>query len=567
LQKTHLALLATMNEVLQTRSIHQLLTIWFETVSGTNYPQPPDYQGPDVEITGLVEHTDLVEPGKCFVARVRTGSDGHPYIAKAIVNGASLIIGELDQAEIDVNLGHVPYLQVADSAVAMAWLAAAWYRFPSRELLMIGVTGTDGKTTTTNLIYHILQAAGLRAGMLSTIKASLGDLEEPLALHVTTPEAPVIQGYLRQMVDEGVTHCVLEATSHGLAQHRVDAIDFDVAVVTNISHEHLDYHGDYEAYLAAKVRLFSRLTQEKWAGESSNAFKAAIDKTMILNADDSSYARLTKIHAERILTYGMINRSDISAGDISYSADNTQFQLYMPTEKDSVFPGNVLEAPQHAIKVSASLVGEFNLYNMLAAAATGHALSISKTDCRQGLESLHKLTGRMEPIDRGQEFQVIVDFAHTPGALEQAILAARSMTEGRIITVFGSAGKRDVAKRRLMAEVASRDADLAILTAEDPRTESLDDILTSMAAGCSSQGGVEGSTFWRVPDRGQAIFQALSLARPEDLVLICGKGHEQSMCFGTTEYPWDDLEATRKALDAFQAGRPMPDLGLPTYLP
>jgi UDP-N-acetylmuramoyl-L-alanyl-D-glutamate--2,6-diaminopimelate ligase len=567
LQKTHLSRLETMNEKLQTRSIHQLLTTWFEAVSGTDFPQPPDYQGLDVEITGLVEHTGLVEPGKCFVARVRTGSDGHPYIAQAIVNGASLIIGELNQSEIDGDLGQVPYLQVADSAVALAWLSAAWHRFPSRELLMIGVTGTDGKTTTTNLIYHILQAAGLRAGMLSTIKASLGDLEEPLALHVTTPEAPVIQGYLRQMVDERVTHCVLEATSHGLAQHRVDAIDFDVAVVTNISHEHLDYHGDYEAYLAAKARLFSRLTQEKWTGESSNTFKATIDKTMILNADDSSYARLMKIHPERTLTYGMINRSDISAGDISYSTDNTQFQLIMPTEKDSVFPGNVPEVSQQVIEVTASLVGEFNLYNMLAAAATGHALKISVTDCRQGLESLHILTGRMEPVDRGQEFQVIVDFAHTPGALEQAILAARRMTEGRIITVFGSAGKRDIDKRRLMAEVAARDADLAILTAEDPRTESLADILSSMAAGCRSQGGVEGSTFWRVPDRGQAIFHALSLARSDDLVLICGKGHEQSMCFGTIEYPWDDLEATRKALDAFQAGRPMPDLGLPTYLP
>lgn len=556
-----------MNENLQTRSIHQLLATWLEAVLGTDHPQPPDYKGPDVKITGLVEHTGLVEPGRCFVARVRTGSDGHPYIAQAIINGASLVIGELNRSEIDADLGQVPYLQVADSAVALAWLAAAWHRFPSRNLVMIGVTGTDGKTTTTNLIYHILEAAGLRAGMLSTIKASLGDLEEPLALHVTTPEAPVIQGYLRQMVDEGVTHCVLEATSHGLAQHRVDAIDFDVAVVTNISHEHLDYHGDYEAYISAKARLFSELTQEKWAGGSSNAFKAAINKTMILNADDSSYARLSEYQAERTLTFGLINRSDISADNIFYFADNTQFQLYLPAEKGPVSPPSATETSQKTLGIKATLVGEFNLYNMLAAAAVGYALRISANDCRQGLESVHILTGRMEPVDRGQEFQVIVDFAHTPGALEQAILAARRMTEGRIITVFGSAGKRDVAKRRLMAEVAAKDADLAILTAEDPRTESLDDILTSMAAGCRSQGGVEGSTFWRVPDRGQAIFQALTLARSDDLVLICGKGHEQSMCFGTIEFPWDDLEATKKALDAFQAGRPMPDLGLPTYLP
>jgi UDP-N-acetylmuramoyl-L-alanyl-D-glutamate--2,6-diaminopimelate ligase len=309
------------------------------------------------------------------------------------------------------------------------------------------------------------------------------------------------------------------------------------------------------------------LTREKWTAESSNTFKATIDKTIILNADDSSFEQLNNIQVGRTLSYGLINQSDISAGDVSYFADNTQFQLYLPAEKGPVSPHSATETSYKTIGIKASLVGEFNLYNMLAAAAVGHALKIPITDCRQGLESIQILTGRMEPIDRGQEFQVIVDFAHTPGALEQAILAARKMTEGRIITVFGSAGKRDVAKRRLMAEVAAKDADLIILTAEDPRTESLDDILHSMAAGCRSQGGVEDSTFWRVPDRGQAIYQALALAHSDDLVLICGKGHEQSMCFGTIEYPWDDREATRMALDAFQTDRPMPDLGLPTYLP
>jgi UDP-N-acetylmuramoyl-L-alanyl-D-glutamate--2,6-diaminopimelate ligase len=246
---------------------------------------------------------------------------------------------------------------------------------------------------------------------------------------------------------------------------------------------------------------------------------------------------------------------DVYATDIRYKAQATQFQLHLAT------------AAAPPIPIHTSLVGEFNVYNMLAASTAAEALGCSPETIRCGLEAVEGIHGRMERVDRGQPFLVIVDFAHTPNALAKAIFAARRMLphEGRIITVFGSAGKRDVEKRRLMAELSAREADLTVLTAEDPRTESLDDILAMMAEACRREGGVEGQTFWRVADRGRAIYFALSLAQPADLVLICGKGHEQSMCFGTIEYPWDDLEATITALDAFLAGRPMPDLGLPTY--
>ncbi|MEW5986421.1 MAG: cyanophycin synthetase, partial [Chloroflexota bacterium] len=223
-------------------------------------------------------------------------------------------------------------------------------------------------------------------------------------------------------------------------------------------------------------------------------------------------------------------------------------------------------APLPSCSISTPLVGRFNVYNMLAAAATAVGLGIGPAAIQTGLQALQQVSGRMERIDGGQPFLVMVDFAHTPNALSRVIEAARGMVHGRIIAVFGSAGKRDVMKRRLMAEIAARQADLTVLTAEDPRTESLAEILAMMAEGCRSQGGIEGETFWRVPDRGQAIYKALTLARPEDLVLVCGKGHEQSMCFGTIEYPWDDRQATRAALAAFLAGRPMPDLGLPTFV-
>ncbi|MCI0393911.1 MAG: UDP-N-acetylmuramoyl-L-alanyl-D-glutamate--2,6-diaminopimelate ligase [Chloroflexi bacterium] len=549
----------------QTRSLYSLLADWRTAVADTPHPQPPAYDGPDVELTGFVEHTGEVEPGTCFVARVRTGSDGHHYIGQAVAQGASLILGQRPPETLNVALGDTSYLQVEDTAIALAWLSAAWHGFPARELVIVGVTGTDGKTTTTNLIYQILLAAGLKAGMLSTIKAAIGDAEEPLALHVTTPEAPVVQHYLRRMVDAGLSHCVLEVTSHALAQHRVDAIDFDVAAVTNITHEHLDYHGDYEGYLAAKARLFENVASPT----NHLVHHPAVVKTAVLNRDDASYQRLVTIPVPRQITYAINQPADVTATDITYTAASTHFTLHLPPALLPLLPPAPLSPspplPARRATLSTPLVGQFNVYNMLAAAAAGHALGLSPEAIKQGLEAIAGLSGRMERINRGQTFLVIVDFAHTPNALERAIQAARGMTTGRIITVFGSAGKRDVVKRRLMAEISAREADLTVLTAEDPRTESLDDILAMMAEGCRSQGGVEGQSFWRVPDRGRAIYFALTLARPEDLVLICGKGHEQSMAFGAVEYPWDDRHAARAALDAFLAGRPAPDLGLPTY--
>ncbi len=534
-------------------SIWTLLRRWREVAAGTELPQPPNYGGPDVSLTRLVEHTDHVEPGAGFVARVRATSDGHRYIPLAAEKGASLIVGQRAPADLDFDLpSNIPYLHVKDTALTMAWLAAAWERFPAQHLVTVGITGTDGKTTTANILYELLRSAGLRVGLLSTLRAVVDEREEPLGLHVTTPEAPAVQRYLRRMVDADLTHCILEATSHGLAQQRVGAIDFDLAVVTNITHEHLDYHGSYEAYFAAKAALFHKVARDAWRVETDNGFKKKATKSAILNRDDDSYRRLAAIPAARRLTYALEETADVMARHVRFDAAATHFTLRLP---DAEMP------------IAAHLVGDFNVYNMLAAAAAAHSLGVAPAAIRHGLERVRALSGRMERVDEGQPFLTIVDFAHTPNALEQSIVATRRMipASGRIITVFGSAGRRDVEKRRLMAEVSARKADLTVLTAEDPRTESLEEILGMMATGCRRQGGVEGKSFWRVPDRGRAIYHALTLARPEDAVLICGKGHEQSMCFGTTEYPWDDVEATRMALQAMLAGRPMPDLGLPTY--
>lgn len=547
------------------RRLKQLLADWATAVANNNnHLQPPPYNGADIFFTHFTEKTDEVTPGACFVARVRPTGDGHPHIGQALANGASLILAQQSASDLGLTVPDgVVWLQVADTAETLAWLAAAWYGFPSRELVVVGVTGTNGKTTSVNLLYAIFQKAGYKTGLLSTLKAVLDGREEPLDLHVSTPEAPVIQRYLRQMVDAGLTHCILETTSHGLAQHRVTAVDFDTAVITNITHEHLDYHGSQEAYFQAKARLFELVT----ANPPDPRKPVAVTKTAVLNLDDPSYGRLAQIPVPLQFSYSLENKSaDMHTNQYVTDPWGTFFEI-------EVISQTVARPFVHlSMPIKSKLLGVFSIYNMLTAAATAYAMGVDHDTIQIGLQSVDLIHGRMHQIKRGQSFIVHVDFAHTPDGLDKAIAAARGilhLTEGkgRVIVLFGSAGLRDPEKRRIMAEIAATKADLAVLTAEDPRTESLDDILEVMAEGCRSQGGIEGQTFWRIPDRGQAIYFAMTLAGPKDFVLVCGKGHEQSMCFGTTEYPWDDVKATETALNHFLAGKPMPDLGLPTFDP
>jgi UDP-N-acetylmuramoyl-L-alanyl-D-glutamate--2,6-diaminopimelate ligase len=345
--------------------------------------------------------------------------------------------------------------------------------------------------------------------------------------HVTTPEALDVQAYLAQMVRAGLTHCVLEATSHGLAQQRVAACEFDLGVVTNITHEHLDYHGTFEAYREAKGRLFSGLSRK--ASKS-----VSVERVAVLNRDDESYAYLAALARVRQVSYSLAGGAEIGAALVTEGAGGLVIDV---------------TGPGYRQRVSLGLHGAFNVANVLAAfAAAVEGLGVAPEVAAEGIAALRAIPGRMEGIDLGQSFTALVDFAHTPNALQRALDASRRMASGRVIVVVGSAGLRDRGKRRLMAGAAARTADLTILTAEDPRTESLDAILEEMARGAAAAGGREGRTFWRVPDRGEAILFAVSLARPGDLVIACGKGHEQSMCFGDAEYPWDDRTAMRAAL-------------------
>jgi UDP-N-acetylmuramoyl-L-alanyl-D-glutamate--2,6-diaminopimelate ligase len=562
-------------------------------------PRPASPPSADPEITGLTADSRQVTPGALFVAVRGDHVDGHRFIPDALRRGAAAVVAETAPGEPGGARGAAPIALVPDAREALAWLAAAFHGFPARRLVMIGITGTDGKTTTANLLHSILVHAGHKTGLISTVNAVIGERTLDTGLHTTTPDAPEVQGYLAQMVAAGMTHCILEATSHGLAQRRVDACDFDVAVLTNITHEHLDYHGTLEAYRAAKARLF--------AGLATAARKPGQGKAAVLNLDDASFDYVRERTTAPVVTYGIAGQGGESAADVTalspeFTPSATRFEIVSA-------PG-VAGGARFAVETP--LLGRFNVSNCLAAAAAALGpLGLSPQAVQAGIAAVAGVPGRLERIDLGQPFLAVVDFAHTPNALERALETARWMaasrvsgyrdaraagdasparpsseatstprwpgramsTEllrpsgsetGRVIAVFGSAGLRDRAKRRLMPQISARLADLTVLTAEDPRTEALDDILAEMAEACAAAGGEEGRTFWRVPDRGAALRFAVAQAQPGDVVIACGKGHEQSMCFGTVEHPWDDRVALRAAL-AERLGVAGPDMPrLPT---
>ncbi|NLG26320.1 MAG: UDP-N-acetylmuramoyl-L-alanyl-D-glutamate--2,6-diaminopimelate ligase, partial [Chloroflexi bacterium] len=399
--------------------------------------------------------------------------------------------------------------------------------YPARALRVIGVTGTDGKTTTVRLISAILAAAGRRVGRIDTISASIGEHELPTGFHTTTPDAPEVQAFLAQMVAANLQDAVVESTSHGLAQHRVTACEFDAAVVTNITREHLDYHGTFEAYRDAKALLFRAL--------SHSARKPGVPKVAVYNADDPSYELLHALPADVQLCYALQRPADVTADQISSSPAGLHLCVRLPGGQ---------------MQIDSPLVGRYNAANILAAVTVAHALGVPPEAMAAGIGAMRGVAGRMQRIDCGQPFTVIVDFAHTPNALENALATVRRLTDGRVSVVFGCAGLRDHGKRPLMGEVAGRLADRTVITAEDPRTEPLDEIMEQIAEGCRAAGRLEGQGFWRVGDRGEAIAFALQQATPGDLVIITGKGPEPTMCLGTTEYPWSDEQAAIDVLAA-----------------
>lgn len=478
-----------------------------------------------IDFSGIKLDSRKILAGDIFFAIKGDMVDGHRFIQKAVENGAVAVFGteETNQwMELEV-----PYIRVENCRKVMAYLAAAFYDYPAKKMTIIGVTGTDGKTTTANMIYQILSYAGYKVGMVSTVNARIGNEELDTGFHVTTPESPQVQDYLQRMVSAGLTHVVLETTSHGLAQERVTACEFDIGVVTNVTHEHLDYHGDYDHYLQAKGRLFEFLSETR-------PKENGVQPLAVLNADDQSYAYLSSISTVTKAIYSICQKKSIWAEQIQFSTSGISFSAC---------------GENFSVPVYCKIAGIYNVSNALAALSVAiFGFGISPETAAMGISELHAIPGRMEMINLGQNFSAIVDFAHTPNALERALQTAKQMTSKRVIAVFGSAGLRDREKRRLMAEISAKTADITILTAEDPRTESLEGILEEMKKAAVNSGAVVGHNLFLVPDRREAIRLAITKANSEDLVLVCGKGHEQSMCFGEIEYSWDDRTAMRAAL-------------------
>jgi UDP-N-acetylmuramoyl-L-alanyl-D-glutamate--2,6-diaminopimelate ligase len=492
-------------------------------------------QHPHITITHISADSRKIGPGGLFVAYPGVAVDGHRFIAQAVAAGASAIVGEQPLTALPV-----PYLPVQNGRRALGLLVAAWQGFPSRRMGVIGITGTDGKTTTSNILDAILRAAGLNTGLLTTVNARIGDVTQETGLHTTTPDAPDLQRYLRQMADAGSQWVILETTSHGLSQWRVAGTDYDLAIFTNITHEHMDEHGNYEGYLRSKARLIELL--------NAAPPKHNIPRAVILNADDRSYHALRAYAAPRHISYG-IGQGDVRASAIGYESDGLRFSV---------------SGLGHNLGVQMPLRGQFNVYNALAAISAAWLLDLPDAAIQQGLRHISGIPGRMERIDRGQDFVAIVDFAHTPFALEAALKTARQMTRGQVIVVFGSAGLRDVAKREMMGRVAGKWADLSIITAEDPRTEDLSAIMAVSARACRRAGGKA----LVVADRYRAIQQGVAAAAAGDVLLVCGKGHEQSICFGHVEYPWDDRLALAHALEVALGQRDdAPPFMLPTWMP
>jgi len=504
---------------------------------------PCPAQAENVLVTGITDDSRQVQPGNLFVAYLGVVVDGHRYLPQALERGASAVVVEKLPSGIQAGTpdatrpaatqaGAQRYppvvIQVPDSRQAFALLCAAWHGFPGRSMTVIGITGTDGKTTTANLLFSILHTAGHKTGMISTVNAVIGDASLDTGLHVTTPDADDIQRYLARMRTEGVTHCVLEVTSHGLAHHRVDGTSFNLAVITNITHEHLDLHGSRAAYRAAKGRLFE------------------MAPIHVLNADDAfSFDYLTTLPAEQRHVYSR------------QTAPQANFERFggWRTHPAWVDPASgVINAhafrpsgQRLALQLRSNLLGDFNVSNVMAASSAALALGVAPEAIERGVAALPSVPGRMERIDSGQPYLAVVDFAHTPNALANCLSTLRRITSGRLICVFGCAGERDVQKRYLMGKVAAESADIVVFTAEDPRRESVENIMAEMARGASAAHPSVAEVI-KIADRGEAIQRACALARPGDAVVACGKGHEQSLCWGTTEYAWDDREALRQGI-------------------
>jgi UDP-N-acetylmuramoyl-L-alanyl-D-glutamate--2,6-diaminopimelate ligase len=488
--------------------------------------KPLDRRGPgDGAIAGIAYDSREVRPGYLFFALPGLHVDGHRFVPQAIAAGARAVVHSAELPSYD---SAVSYLRVADPRTAMSPIAAGFYGHPSRDLAVVGVTGTEGKSTTVYLIYQLLSLAGLRAGFFSTVMSDTGAGEEPNPEHQTTPEATAVQRMLASMRDAGMDYAVVEASSHGLSPltNRLGDVDFDAGVMMNVTREHLEFHGTWERYRSDKANLFRALDRR---GEK----RRGAPRFGLVNADDPSagyFAAQTSVPVRSFSASG--KEADLSATGIAVDKGGESFTIAGRT------------GAGHRARIE--LPGAFNVGNALAAilavsGLTGAALG----DLVPLLPRLRPVRGRMTAIDRGQGFEVIVDYAHTPSSFQTIFPPLRERVKGRLICVFGSGGERDVEKRPRQGRIAADFCDVVILADEDPRGEDPPALLEEIAAGCPDL--ARGERLYLIPDRPSAIRKAFSLARPGDLVALLGKGHENSIIYAKAAIPYDEIAEAEKA--------------------
>ncbi len=476
------------------------------------------------DVTGIAYDSRKVKPGAVFVALRGVNADGTRFASQAIANGAIAVVAETD-APANVT---VPWIRVQSARSALAELSAAFYRNPSAELALVGITGTNGKTTTSYVLASIFESAGMKCGRIGTIGYHTGAREVDASR--TTPEAPELQQMLREMLSEGCAACFMEVSSHALALRRADSLRFAAAVFTNLTRDHLDFHGDMEAYFTAKRRLFEILPE---------------GTVGIINIDDRRGADLVAA-ARRPVTYAIDAAADVRPGPLTFTLDGLSFDV---------------RTPRGTLHVKSPLVGRPNAYNILAAAGTAMALDLPFSAIEAGISRLENVPGRFQVVsDPADDVRVIVDYAHTDDALKNLLETARPLAGGRVITVFGCGGDHDRTKRPLMGAVAARLSDLVIVTSDNPRSEDPERIIDEIRRGIVMPAdriapkGQKGTPSLAIVDRREAIEKAIKEARRGDLLLIAGKGHEKYQVIGDKTVPFDDVEVARSALARRRSG-------------
>jgi len=470
----------------------------------------------NIDISQVAYDSRSAGKNSVFVAVQGFKTDGAMYADEAIENGSVAVVLE-NGADLKPNITKII---VPNARIALAEISAAFYDHPARSLKMIGITGTNGKTTISYLVEAILKKAGYKVGVIGTVEARIDGKSIPTKL--TTPESPELQEFLSEMLKQGVTHVAMEVSSHSLELYRTQGCEFDVAIYTNLTHDHLDFHGNMQDYFKAKLKLFEKL---------GKGHKKEV--TGIINVDDPYGKRIMTYIDGNILTYGAVNNANMRALNVQMDIEKMRFDI-------ETFDGK--------FKVTTNLIGAYNAYNIMAAMLCGKVFGIPFDMMKNAVEELKNIPGRFERVEAGQKFPVIVDFAHSPDSLTKLLETVKPLTKGKLILVFGCPGERDRIKRSIMGDIAARMADFSIITTDDPHGEDPEQIIAEIEAGVVRAGGELGKNYKKIEDRKVAIKEAINMASDKDTVVLAGRGHEKFQDYNGEKRPIDDREVVREAL-------------------